>query len=513
MNSQIVYLDVRSLVAHPDNPRKDLGDLKELAESIWLKGVLQNLTVVPMQEGICPSCKSYVPSSPRLCSRDDTQNERTPCSKWESGERYTIVIGHRRAAAAKLAGVETVPCVIINMDPREQIETMLLENMQRSDLTVLEQARGFQMMLDFGSSIDEVAQRTGFSPSTVRRRVKLMELDQKHLEKAVARGGSLMDYMELDRIDDPALRDEVLCSIGTNNFKATLQNALRKEKNKARMIAWEAVISTFAQKIDKRDYIGEVHSPMDYKRNYAEWNTKTDSVDIPADVGTVKYFYVVGREQIDLYSERVDKVDPAAEARKIADDEFRKTKAQLTGISGGHYQIRMDFVRDYSNCKKHMQEIAMLVGISLIYKGFSYNDGIDRDAIMHLLGLEIMNRVSLPDVLEMIEGADIFTTYPERAIFCLAYASVDEKEKYWESKWDPNQGRSMLIYRKNPKLDMIYAVLCEMGYQMSDEEREMQSGKHEMLEPDPYAKDDDDDADDDDDDDVDADDDEEDEDA
>lgn len=55
---------------------------------------------------------------------------------------------------------------------------MLLENMQRSDLTVYEQAQGFQMMLDLGESISDISEKTGFSETTVRRRVKLLELDQ-----------------------------------------------------------------------------------------------------------------------------------------------------------------------------------------------------------------------------------------------------------------------------------------------------------------------------------------------
>lgn len=481
MNSQIVYLNLRSLNAHPDNPRKDLGDLTELAESIRVKGVMQNLTVVPMQEGVCQSCSSYVPQSPRLCSRDDTKNERVPCSKWESAGRYTIVIGHRRAAAARKAGVETVPCVISDMDSREQIETMLLENMQRSDLTVIEQARGFQMMLDFGSSIEDVAQRTGFSASTVRRRVKLMELDQKHLERAVARGGSLMDYMELEKIADPALRDEVLCAIGTDNFKGKLSNALREEQQRASLVEWEAIISTFAQKIEKRDYIGDQYFSMDYHRNYYAWDGKGKKIEIPDDVGSAKYFYIVTSNQIYVYREHEVKTDPAAEAKKIADDEFRNAIKRVKEISSGHYRLRMEFVRDFSNYKKHMQEISMLVGIALIYDGFTYNDGADRDAIMQLLDLKIENRASFADVLSVIEGADVFTTYPERAIFTVAYASVDANEKYWESKWNPNQQRSELVHRKNPKLDMIYAILRQMGYQMSDEEYEMQNGMHEML--------------------------------
>lgn len=68
-NGQMVYLPVSKLFPHPDNPRKDNGDLTELAESIKANGVLQNLTVVPKEDG-----------------------------------SYTVIIGHRRLAAAKLAG-------------------------------------------------------------------------------------------------------------------------------------------------------------------------------------------------------------------------------------------------------------------------------------------------------------------------------------------------------------------------------------------------------------------------
>jgi len=226
MNSQIVYLNVRSLTAHPDNPRKDLGDLKELAESIWLKGVLQNLTVV----------------------KDDTNINVLGTEH----QYYRIVIGHRRAAAAKLAGVETVPCVISDMSPREQVETMLLENMQRSDLTIYEQACGFQMMLDFGSSVEEVAQRTGFSASTVRRRVKLMELDQRKLQEASGRQISIHDLDRLSQIEDLEERNKALTSIGTNDFNMAYQNAVNLQNVKKNMPLMVAELKTFAKKIDSK---------------------------------------------------------------------------------------------------------------------------------------------------------------------------------------------------------------------------------------------------------------------
>ena len=122
--AEIKYIPVSKLWRHPDNPRKDLGDVTELAESIKVNGVLQNLTVVPLIGEIT--------------------------KKWD-GESYRVIIGHRRLAAAKLAGLEELPCVVVEMSEREQLSTMLTENMQRSDLTVYEQAQGFQMMLDMCS--------------------------------------------------------------------------------------------------------------------------------------------------------------------------------------------------------------------------------------------------------------------------------------------------------------------------------------------------------------------------
>jgi ParB family chromosome partitioning protein len=70
---------------------------------------------------------------------------------------YRAVIGHRRLAAAKLAGLETVPCIVANMTEHEQLKTMIMENMQRADLTLIEQAGAFQMMMDLGDSINSIA--------------------------------------------------------------------------------------------------------------------------------------------------------------------------------------------------------------------------------------------------------------------------------------------------------------------------------------------------------------------
>lgn len=147
----ITYIEAAHIRPHPENPRKNLGDLSELVESIKKNGVLQNLTVIPV-EG-------------------------------EPGE-YMTLIGHRRYAAGTQAGIEKFPCQIAeNLTPREQVSIMLEENMQRNDLTIWEQANGFQMMLDLGETEESIAEKTGFSKTTVRHRLNIAKLNQKVLQE------------------------------------------------------------------------------------------------------------------------------------------------------------------------------------------------------------------------------------------------------------------------------------------------------------------------------------------
>lgn len=181
MNEIIKYIGIEHIYPHPDNPRKDLGDLTELVESIKKNGIMQNLTVIPM-EG-------------------------------REGE-YMAIIGHRRSAAAKLAGIKEVPCRIIEgMSLKEQVSTMLEENMQRNDLTIFEQAQGFQMMLDLGETEESIAEKTGFSKSTVRRRLSIAKLDPVLLQKKEQDDNfqlTLKDLYELDKIEDIKTRNKIL---------------------------------------------------------------------------------------------------------------------------------------------------------------------------------------------------------------------------------------------------------------------------------------------------------------
>lgn len=201
-------IPIEHIHPHPDNPRKDLGDITELTESIRKNGIMQNLSVIPME------------------GKED---------------EYMLVIGHRRCAAAKAAGLKEVPCRIINdLEYKEQLAVMLEENMQRNDLTIIEQADCFQMMLDLGEDIETLEKKTGFSKQTIKHRVEIAKLDKKILREKAENESfqlSIKDLQMLEKIDDIDARNEVLKSADnsgqlawkTGNMLQKIENDRNKE--------------------------------------------------------------------------------------------------------------------------------------------------------------------------------------------------------------------------------------------------------------------------------------------
>ena len=221
---------------HPDNPRKDLGDLKELTESIRQNGIYQNLTVVPRRVPMVGDDKLLIPGQIQRCS-NPAEKERMQ-EAFNSGLKvigYTVIIGHRRLVAAKEANLKKVPCAVVEMAPQKQIETMILENMQRADLTIYEQVKGFQQLLDLGDSIEGIARKTGFSEKTIRRRTEIGRLDPEKLERIMKGRGkqlTLEDFDKLTAIKNLETRNKLLEEIGTNNFNYVVAAAKSAEKNK-----------------------------------------------------------------------------------------------------------------------------------------------------------------------------------------------------------------------------------------------------------------------------------------
>src|SRR5580765_2925712 len=126
-------LPIDKLDPNPDQPRTEIGDLTELTSSITEKGVLEPLLVKPIATG-----------------------------------SWMIIAGERRWRAATAAGLQEVPCIEMDVDEAEVAEIALIENMQRKDLTVWEEADGLLALCErFGYTHEEVARKVGKSRSTV----------------------------------------------------------------------------------------------------------------------------------------------------------------------------------------------------------------------------------------------------------------------------------------------------------------------------------------------------------
>lgn len=177
ITNPLKYIDIEKIYPNIDNPRQELGDLTELIDSVKENGVMQNLTV------------------------------------FQKGDKFIILMGHRRYAAAKAAGIKRLYCTLIEEPSKEeQLHIMLMENIQRNDLTLLEEARAFhQLYFDFGEAVGEIATKTGLGETTVRRRIKIGELDPNAIKKAHEHWQlSLQDYAELEKIDDLEQKNKIL---------------------------------------------------------------------------------------------------------------------------------------------------------------------------------------------------------------------------------------------------------------------------------------------------------------
>lgn len=477
MSGQLTYIDVDKLYPHPDNPRKNVGDVSELAESIKANGILQNLTVVKGHYFTDREIKELTDQY-----RDEPSEE---LRLWINGKRspegFTVIIGHRRLAAAKAAGLTELPCAIVEMTAKEQLSTMLAENMQRVDLTVYEQAQGFQMMIDLGDTVDDIVAKSGFSASTVRRRLEIAKLDTKIMQKVSGRQLSIGDFDELAKIEDIDVRNKVLNSMGTANYKNDLQAALKSQKFAKRMAEWLEVIKTFAKEDPQANY-----KNRQYVRNYGYYNMHADVV-IPEDAATVKYYYKAGAQQIDIYRER----DEAKENAEKAEQEERQRideqkRSELEDISARHFDLRSDFVANLSNaqCKRHIDTIVSFVADTMwaMSQQDWHRPAIDIELLACYLHIKIAENIDKDHALTEAGGIrSAREAAPEKLAFCLAYSAIDHgDDDYWKSIWE--SGHYVFKHKRDKQLDMVYDTLTALGYGMSDEELQMQSGEHEVFE-------------------------------
>lgn len=154
--------------------RFDPDQLEALAESIREHGVLQPITVRPLDAGF-----------------------------------YQIIAGERRWRAARLAGLDEVPVNVIRVDDRTAMELALVENLQREDLNPVEEAKGYQTLIsEYGLTQEEAARRVGKSRPVVTNALRLLSLPEKVLQMLEEGELSMSHARTLLELDSPALRLE-----------------------------------------------------------------------------------------------------------------------------------------------------------------------------------------------------------------------------------------------------------------------------------------------------------------
>jgi ParB family chromosome partitioning protein len=179
----LLMCPIRDIVPNPYQPRKnmDRAGLQQLANSIAEKGILQPLVVRKKED--------------------------------ESG--YELIAGERRLQAGKIAGLKEVPVLVIVADRANRLELAIIENIQRQNLNVLDEAEAYlRLMKEFGHTQEEVALKVGKDRSTVANILRLLHLPD-YAQNDLAGGKLTMGHARvLLSVPDPegmrALRDEIV---------------------------------------------------------------------------------------------------------------------------------------------------------------------------------------------------------------------------------------------------------------------------------------------------------------
>lgn len=444
MENKIIMINISMLEHHPDNPRKNIGDVTELADSIKAKGILQNLTVVP---------------------------------SGKADGKYYVVIGNRRLEASIAAGLEELPCVIADMDYKTQIETMMVENIQREDLTVLEEAEGMQLMLDLGSSVEEISDKTGFSESTVRRRLKLNEYDKKKVVQAQERGATLGDFVKLEQIKSKSDKNKLLKLLGTADFNLEFKRTLEEQKNKELEKLALKELKTFAEPFPENENTWSNKWNSERKLSYYLEDFKAGKY-VPKDKSKKYYFKInhwSGGWRVDIYTENKDYKAQSKKPKKTErQKEVDRAVRQFNKIAKEHYELRKEFIlslADKKNIKDYESICLDIIMRKMLKYGYFNNNYSYNKVISEYLKVDYLS--------DSAEFKSAYYSNPDGMSVLMTYRILEDNEsincyhKYYDG--------SKITFSENENLKLIYSFLTNLGYEMSTEETEILNGTYELY--------------------------------
>ncbi len=220
-NSGIAKLPINKLKANPDQPRRTFHDeaLKELTASVKEHGILQPLLVRP------------------------------------KGKQFEVIAGERRLRAATAAELPEVPVIILDIGDQEALEIALIENLQRDDLNLMEEAEGYRELADkFGLKQEQIAKRVGKARATVANILRLLDLPapiRKFLQNGQLSAG----------------HGKVLLSVEIDQEKELIATRIVRENLSVR--ALEKIVEKL-KKPAKKPRAQKTDLPIDYVRHLSD---------------------------------------------------------------------------------------------------------------------------------------------------------------------------------------------------------------------------------------------------
>lgn len=442
MDNKIVYIKLEDIIPHPNNPRKDLGNIEEMTADIKANGLLQNLMVIPVEDG-----------------------------------KYMTLIGHRRSAASRLAGLTEVPCTVADKDMpmNEQVAIMLKENIQRASLTELEEAKGFQMMFDLGDTVSDVSKITGFSESTIYRRKRLLEYPEEKVAETFEKGCTFSDYEYLEQVKDPKTKAKLLEDMGTSSFKWKVDSAIQKEEREEYLKPFYEFFDNIAERVENYDY-----AKMQTVKHINCEKITPDDISIEGYDESKKYYYVPSSysKAITLYVEKTkqdnSERDAEVEERSRKEQERKERCAKLSSIFERMEANCFEFIRNFKTFpgKKTTEKLNTIYRINALLIEFalttdSYNGlEADTESIAEILVHKDAEEDEIKNVLA--------NSTEEKEILLLAYALI-------RSQQTPQSMDYHCRYVENDCLTYLYEIMKLAGYESSDEERAILDGTHELY--------------------------------
>lgn len=433
-SNEIKLINPSLIDPHPDNPRKNIGDVTDLAASIKANGLLSPLSVVP------------------------------------NGSRFRVIAGHRRLMACKQAGTGAVPCFVLDLDPLQQLEAMVTENCQREQLTVLEEADAIQGMLDLGATTASVAHRLGRSSDYVRDRAKAASIDN---EVRASRDDfsqlTIGQLVAIARYDGQPDRQKKLAqAAGTSNFDYILRNIERDDRDRQ----WiESVAALLVESDSGINLIPDPEKPY----SDPEWrysgcmfpSTGTPEETIEKIREQNPAAISIHMEQVYLWTRRDKTADAEKGARRAAEQAERDARRHaLEEYAAASADKRMAWLHANLHGIKRDKLVETTARLGLLQI-------IDPDPQGYTLALSTWNDAAC--------GGEQFTTIsgiePERALAELRY-HLDEPD--WavcavqilaaRIEWfiDPTDWTT--VNDTSRRIPGYYQILQDLGYTPTDDE-------------------------------------------